>query len=147
MTHTEAQTEHHIFIEGIAESVIVNYFATINREEFAATAALFEPAGEMLAPFEKPIVGREAIATYLDQEARGMKLLPSQGICETTEDGIARIRVSGKVKTSLFSVNVAWFFHLNADRQLTKARIKLLASPQELLGLQSKTEKQQAKDT
>ena len=143
MEHPE--TLNSIVIEGIEESAIVNYFATINKEEFAATAALFEPEGVMLAPFEKPIVGREAIAAYLNKEARGMKLLPSQGIYETTEDDI-EIKVSGKVKTSLFSVNVAWYFSLNTDRQLTEAKIKLLASPQELLGLQSKTENKQAQE-
>lgn len=145
MPYTEAQTEHHIVIKGIEEPAIVNYFATINKEEFAATAALFEPEGTMLAPFEKPIVGREAIAAYLEKEARGMKLLPNQGIHETTEENIA-IKVSGKVRTSLFSVNVAWYFCLNTDRKLTEAKIKLLASPQELLGLQSKTENQQAQE-
>ena len=139
MTHTEVQTEHPIVIEGIEESEIANYFVTINREDFDATASLFAEDGKMLAPFEKPIVGREKIAAYLTKEATGMKLLPQQGILET-EDEIERYKVLGKVRTSLFSVNVAWYFTLNSNNQLTSARIKLLASPQELLGLQSKRE-------
>ena len=139
MSHTEIQTEHSIAIEGIKELAIADYFATINREDFSATASLFAEDGEMLAPFEKPIIGREKITAYLAKEATGMKLLPQQGILET-EDDIDRYKVLGKVRTSLFSVNVAWYFTLNLDNQLTSARIKLLASPQELLGLQSKRE-------
>ena len=137
MTHTEAPTEHSIAIAGIEELAIVSYFATINQEEFSQTAALFAEDGKMLAPFAEPIIGRKNIAAYLAEEATGMKLLPLQGILETEEE---RYKVLGKVRTSLFSVNVAWYFTLNCDRQLTSARIKLLASPQELLNLQSKRE-------
>lgn len=139
MTHTEIQTEHSIAIEGIEESAIVNYFATINQEEFSETALLFAEDGEMIAPLEKPIVGREKITAYLAKEATGMKLLPQQGILETEET--ERYKVLGKVSTSLFSVNVAWYFTLNRDSQITSARIKLLASPQELLSLQNKRDR------
>ena len=131
MTFTES-----IVIEGISAPAIANYFFTINREEFSQTASLFAEDGEMLAPFEKPIVGREKITSYLVKEATGMKLLPMQGIRET-EDDVERFKVLGKVRTSMFSVNVAWYFTLNCEGQLTSARIKLLASPQELLNLQN----------
>ena len=140
MTHTEIQTGHSIAIEGIEELAIINYFATIDTEDFTATAFLFAEDGQMLAPFEKPIVGREKIAAYLAKEATGMKLLPQQGILETEEE-IERYKVLGKVRTSLFSVNVAWYFTLNPDSQLTSARIKLLASPQELLNLQNQRDR------
>ena len=125
-----------IFIEGISEPAIANYFLTINQEEFTQTASLFVEDGEMHAPFEKPIVGREKIASYLEKEATGMKLLPVQGVCET-EDDIERFKVLGKVRTSMFSVNAAWYFILNPKGQLKSARIRLLASPQELLNLQN----------
>jgi hypothetical protein len=127
-------------IEGIAEITIASYFATIERQEFDRTAALFAEDGEMLAPFEKPIVGREKIAAYLTKEASGMKLLPRQGTRET-EDDLEIFKVLGRVRTSLFSVNVAWYFTLNPERQITTARIKLLASPQELLNLQNKSDR------
>ena len=140
MTHTEIQAEHSIAIEGIEESAIVNYFATINQEEFTETASLFAEDGKMLAPLEKPIVGREKITAYLAKEATGMKLLPQQGILETEEE-TERYKVLGKVSTSLFSVNVAWYFTLNSDSQITSARIKLLASPQELLSLKNKRDR------
>ena len=133
-------TTDSISIEGISAPAIANYFITINREEFTETAALFTEAGEMHAPFEKPIVGREKITSYLIKEATGMKLLPMQGICET-EDDTERFKVLGKVRTSMFSVNVAWYFTLNQEGQLTTARIKLLASPQELLTLQNQRDR------
>ncbi|MGF1588396.1 MAG: nuclear transport factor 2 family protein [Pleurocapsa sp.] len=133
---TYIETEASLAIKGITESTLINYFTTINQEEFATTASLFAEAGELLAPFEKPLVGREKIAAYLTQEAKGMKLLPQQGIYETEAD-VAKYKILGKVKTSLFSVNVAWYFTLNAANQITTAKINLLASPQELLGLQN----------
>ncbi|MGL5941598.1 MAG: ketosteroid isomerase family protein [Waterburya sp.] len=117
--------------------VIDNYFATINREDFEQTAAFFAEDGKLLAPFEEPILGRDAIALYLQKEAKGMKLLPQKKMCELTADNVDKIKVTGKVKTSLFSVNVAWFFNFNSEQQITEAKIKLLASPQELLGLRN----------
>ncbi|HEY9771111.1 MAG TPA: nuclear transport factor 2 family protein [Coleofasciculaceae cyanobacterium] len=133
---TYFKTKHSLTIEGITESALLDYFATINQEEFEITASLFAEAGELLAPFEKPLVGREKIAAYLTKEAKGMKLLPKQGICETEAD-FEIYKVLGKVKTALFSVNAAWYFTLNLEGQITTAKIKLLASPQELLGLQN----------
>ena len=135
MTYTEIFSK----IDNINNSTIINYFATINREEFVETAALFIENGELLAPFEKPIIGRKAIASYISQEAKGMKLLPKQEICESTEDNTERVEVIGKVKTSLFTVNVAWFFNLNQEQEIITVKIKLLASPQELLGLKQQS--------
>lgn len=130
------KTESSTTIEGIEEASIVNYFVTMNQEEFGQTAALFAEDGEMLAPFEKPLIGREAISLYLAKEAKGMKLLPKEGTYHPIENNSFQIMVQGKVKTSLFSVNVAWYFNLNANGQITTAKIKLLASPKELLSLQ-----------
>ena len=129
-----------LVIEGITESAIVNYFATFNRQDFIETASLFVEAGELLAPFEKPIVGRENIAAYLIKEATGMQTIPKQGI--EIESELNRYKILGKVKNSLFSVNVAWYFTLNSDSQIQEVKIKLLASPQELLGLKSKRDRQ-----
>ena len=137
MTHTDVRSS--ITIEGIQETAITNYFATINREDFVATAALFAQDGELKAPFENPIVGQKAIANYLAKEAKGMKLLPKKGTL-INEDGIDRFKVTGKVKTPLFSVHVAWYFCLNEKQEIARARIKLLASPQELLGLKQTKE-------
>ena len=123
-------------IEGITEPVLLRYFETLNAGDFEATAALFSPEGAMLAPFESPIVGRSAIANYLKDEAEGMKLLPREGIAEPLEDNQIQYKVSGKVQTPYFGVNVSWQFVLSQEQEILSARIKLLASPQELLGLQ-----------
>jgi hypothetical protein len=133
MTYTETS----LVIEGIIKPAIIDYFATINQAEFVQTASLFTENGSLLAPLENPIVGTEKIAAYLSKEAKGMTLLPQQGICEIESD-LQKYKVLGKVKTSLFSVNVAWYFTLSQEDKLATVQIKLLASPQELLSLQSK---------
>jgi hypothetical protein len=131
--------ETSLAIAGITKPAIIDYFATVNQAEFSKTAALFTEDGSLLAPFTKPIIGRASIIAYLTQEARGMKLLPQQGICETESD-FEKYQIFGKVKTALFSVNVAWYFTLNLENQISTVQVKLLASPQELLSLQSKQE-------
>lgn len=122
-------------IEGINEPVVLRYFQTMNASDYQATAALFADTGAMHPPFEQPIEGQDAIATYLEAEAKGMQLLPRQGIVEPQDDGQTQFQVTGKVQTPLFGVNVAWIFILNSEREIVYAKIKLLASPQELLGL------------
>ena len=122
-------------IEGINEPVVLRYFQTMNAGDYQETAALFADMGAMHPPFEQPIEGQEAIATYLETEAKGMQLLPRQGIAEPLEDGQTQFQVTGKVQTPLFGVNVTWIFILNSEREIFYAKIKLLASPQELLGL------------
>lgn len=120
-------------IKGSTELAINEYFQTINQENFQATAQLFIEDGTLIAPFESPISGREKIAEYLAAEAKGMKLIPYQGSQERVENELCLFKIKGKVKTPLFSVNVAWNFHLNTASQIVSVRVKLLASLQELL--------------
>ncbi|MFB2922077.1 MULTISPECIES: ketosteroid isomerase family protein [Aerosakkonema] len=122
-------------IEGVTESVILRYFERMNAGDFQATAALFAADGAMLPPFESPVVGVDAIAAYLQQEAQGMRLYPREGIDLPLEDSYIQFQVSGKVQTPVFGVNVSWLFVLNPQREIFSATIKLLASPQELLSL------------
>lgn len=122
-------------IKGITEPSILRYFATLNAGEFTATAALFAEDGIMYAPFESGIVGPEAIATYLQQEAQNMKADPHQGITETSDNQHIQVQVTGKAQTSWCGVNVMWYFVLNRTGQILEITIKLLASPQELLSL------------
>ncbi|KAM3096020.1 ketosteroid isomerase family protein [Phormidesmis sp. 146-35] len=122
-------------IEGIANPTIVAYFETLNSGDFEQTSGLFAINGAMKPPFESPIEGREAIAQYLQTEAKGMVLQPQQGTTLSLEDGCTEVQVRGKVQTPLFGVNVGWQFVLNADQEILLAKIKLLASPQELLKL------------
>lgn len=124
-----------IAIEGITEPTILQYFELFNAGAFEAVSQLFDSEGVMNAPFESAIVGPEAIAAYLHQEATGMTLLPRQGVIETIEEGSTQVQVAGKVQTPWFGVNVSWLFILNAQQKIVSATIKLLASPQELLNL------------
>ncbi len=123
-------------IEGVAEPTILRYFQTLNMGEFEATAALFAEDGVMHPPFESGIVGRDAIARYLQQEAQGIKAAPREGISEALDEDQIQFQVTGKAQTSWCGVNVLWFFTLNQQRQIVYTKIKLLASPQELLALQ-----------
>lgn len=122
-------------IEGITEPVVLRYFETMNAGDYEATATLFADTGAMHPPFEEPIEGKEAIATYLEAEAKGMQLFPTKGLAEMLEDDQTQIQVTGKVQTPLFGVNVSWLFVLSPEPEILSARIKLLASPQELLSL------------
>jgi hypothetical protein len=122
-------------IKGIDIPVICRYFTSINGGEFSKTAALFAEDGTLYAPFETGIKGREAIAIYLEKEAQGFKLYPCQGITEIVEENLQTIKVSGRVQTPFFTVNVSWQFLLNFDQQIIFVKVKLLASPQELLQL------------
>lgn len=120
-------------IEGITEPAILRYFETLNAGAFTETAALFALEGVMHPPFESAMVGPGAIATYLEQEAKGIRLHPKEGVVQLLEESRKQVQVSGKVQTSMMIVNVAWTFVLNHQEQLVSATIKLLASPQELL--------------
>lgn len=124
-----------LVIEGITQSVVLRYFETMNAGEYDATAGLFAETGAMQPPFENLIVGREAIASYLKAEAKGMQLSPKKGISEALDDDQTQIQVSGKVQTPVFGVNVSWIFVLSPEQEILFTKIKLLASPQELLGL------------
>ncbi|MFM5888571.1 MAG: ketosteroid isomerase family protein [Dolichospermum sp.] len=122
-------------ISGVTEPTILNYFTTLNAGEFTQTAALFAEDGIMYPPFESAIIGQDAIATYLDKEAQDIKAYPQQGISENLPDDHTQIQVTGKAETSWCGVNVLWLFILNQNKQIIEAKIKLLASPQDLLCL------------
>jgi hypothetical protein len=130
-----AQLKEEFQIEGITETSVLRYFQTLNAGEFEATAALFAVDGVMRPPFESDIVGTDAIAAYLKKEGQNVKAYPNSALAETLETGEILIQVTGKAQTSWCSVNVLWLFILNQQRQILYTRIKLLASPQELLSL------------
>lgn len=124
-----------IHIEGITEKNILHYFQTLNAGEFQLTSLLFADDGVMYPPFDSGIVGKGAIATYLQEEAENLQAFPRQGISQTLENGETKIQITGKVQTSWCSVNVMWLFILNQQQKIASLEIKLLASPQELLAL------------
>ncbi|BAU10340.1 hypothetical protein LEP3755_08240 [Leptolyngbya sp. NIES-3755] len=117
-------------IDGISHPTILQYFETLNAGDFDATSELFAIDGAMQPPFEKPITGRDAIATYLKKEAPGLTAIPQAGII-TEQD----YQITGKVQMPMFGVNVTWYFVLDQNNEITFTRIKLNASPQELAKL------------
>jgi len=134
-TNVALKAKEEFKIEGILEPIILGYFETLNARQFQETAALFADDGVMYPPFESAIVGREAIFTYLQQEAENIQACPREGIVQNIENDQIQFQVTGKVQTSWCRVNVTWLFIVNVQRQIIGAKIKLLASPQELIAL------------
>ena len=116
------------------------YFTGFNAEDYRAVAALFEADGVLLAPFEEPIVGPDAIYTYLQAEAINMRatplaveVAPNPAGSSPMETDTQQVVVKGHVKTLLFTVSVRWIFELTATNTIQSVEIKLLASLQELM--------------
>ncbi|MEB3218704.1 MAG: nuclear transport factor 2 family protein [Nostocales cyanobacterium 94392] len=122
-------------ITEISEVTIQQYFESLNAGNYEKTASLFAEDGVMHPPLESGITGKDAILSYLHKEAIDIKAYPREGTSETSEDNQTQIQVVGKVETPWFSVNVSWVFALNENLQISDVKIKLLASPQELLSL------------
>ena len=129
------QSKESIDIQGINEPTIKQYFQSLNASDYDKTASLFAESGVMHPPFESGITGRDAILSYLNKEAIDIKAYPREGVSEILEDNQTQIKVAGKVETPWFGVNVSWLFTLNVNLQILDVKIKLLASPQELLAL------------
>ncbi|NJM70403.1 MAG: nuclear transport factor 2 family protein [Scytonema sp. RU_4_4] len=123
-------------IDGITEPTLQHYFDTLNAGKFEDTAALFAENGVIHPPFESGIVGRDAMTRYLQQEAQDVKVYPREGVVKILEEEQIQFQVIGKAQTSWCSVNVLWTFILNQQKEILYVRIKLLASPKELLNLQ-----------
>jgi hypothetical protein len=128
-------------IAGITEYAVLSYIENMNAFDFKAAVSLFTTESPALQPpFQKPIVGREAIIAYMNEECQGLKMLPQQGISETLADGSKQVKVTGKVQTPWFGVNVgmniAWRFALNTQGEIKYLAVDLLASPQELMNMQ-----------
>ncbi|MBR8837608.1 MAG: nuclear transport factor 2 family protein [Stigonema ocellatum SAG 48.90 = DSM 106950] len=127
-------------IEGITEPTILRYFQYLNAGQFEETAALFAAEGVMHPPFESGIIGPDAIANYLRQEAQNIKAYPRGGMVETLEKGQIQVQVTGLAETYWCGVNVIWLFILNQLGKIIYTKIKLTASPQELLSIRPKTQ-------
>lgn len=128
------------------QQTLNHYFQALNSEAFDAAAQLFSPEGKLIPPFSSPIQGHEAIAAYLKKEAIGITLSPqswetmpaaSESDNSHGSDRPQHYRIQGKVKTSLFTVNVAWLFTLNREALIDTVEVKLLASMKELMAIQT----------
>ena len=126
-------------IDGITEPAVLGYIEAMNADKFEDAIALFTPDGALQPPFQKPIIGREAIAKYMREEAQGLNMMPQQGICEVQADGSKQLKITGVVQTPWFGVtvgmNISWRFLINPDGKIFFVAIDMLASPQELMNL------------
>jgi len=126
-------------IEGVTEPTVLNYIQAMNVVDIEAAVALFAEQGALQPPFQKPLIGREAIAAYLRDEGQGLNMKPKQGVSETVEDGYTQHKITGTVETPWFGgnvgMNIAWRFLLDPQGKIFFVAIDLLASPKELLNL------------
>jgi ketosteroid isomerase-like protein len=118
-----------------ARATISAYFATLNANQFSATAQLFAVDGQLLPPFESAIVGREAILAYLNAETNSLKAYPQTLKTEVLSTQETRLQVIGQVQTALFTINVSWQFVVTPAAEIVSLKIKLLAPLKDLLHL------------
>lgn len=128
-----------VAIEGVDNATVLSYMNNLNANDFDALIELFAPDGALQPPFQKPIVGKDAVLRFFREDCQNLKLIPERGVEEPAEDGYKQIKVTGKVQTPWFGagvgMNMAWRFLLNPDGKIFFVAIDLLASPKELLNL------------
>jgi hypothetical protein len=128
-----------VAIEGVTNSTVLNYMDNLNANDFNALIEMFTPDGALQPPFQRPVVGKENVLRFFQEECQNLKLIPERGVTEPAEDGFTQIKVTGKVQTPWFGgkvgMNVAWRFLLNPEGKIFFVAIDLLASPKELLNL------------
>lgn len=126
-------------IKGVTNPTVLSYINNMNANDFEAAVNLFTPNGALQPPFQKPIIGQQAILAYMREECQGLKMMPEQGVVEGLEDGYTPIKVTGKVQTPWFGasvgMNIAWRFLLDPQDKIFFVAVDLLASPKELLKL------------
>lgn len=136
---TEMANRTQVTIEGVTHPSVLSYINNMNANDFESAVQLFAVDGALQPPFQKPIIGREAILAYMREECQGLKMMPQQGVVESLEDGYTPIKVTGKVQTPWFGssvgMNIAWRFLLDSEGNIFFVAIDLLASPKELLNL------------
>jgi hypothetical protein len=134
---TPEEQRKKVFIEGVINPTVTSYMDLLNANDFDNLIQLFLPDGALQPPFQKPIVGTEAILRFFREDCQNLRLLPERGYAEPTEGDFTQIKVTGKVQTPWFGagigMNVAWRFLLNPEGKIYFVAIDLLASPAELL--------------
>lgn len=136
---TEMAARTQVKIDGVTNPIVLSYINNMNANDFDVVVNLFSPEGALQPPFQRPIVGRDAITAYMREECQDLKLIPERGISEPAEDGYTQIKVTGKVQSPWFGasvgMNIAWRFLLNPQNKIFFVAIDLLASPKELVNL------------
>jgi len=126
-----------VVIEGVDNATVINYMNLLNANDFDNLIELFLPDGALQPPFQRPIVGKEAVLRFFREDCQNLKLLPDRGVTEPSDGGFTQIKVTGKVQTPWFGagvgMNVAWRFLLDPQGKIYFVAIDLLASAAELL--------------
>jgi hypothetical protein len=134
---TEVAKRKQVSIEGITNSTVLSYMDNLNANDFDALIELFAPDGALQPPFQRPIVGKDAVLRFFREDCQNLKLIPERGISEAADDGYVQIKVTGKVQTPWFGagvgMNMAWRFLISSEGKIFFVAIDLLASPKELL--------------
>lgn len=128
-----------VSIQGIDNPTVLGYMNNLNANDFDAMIKLFMEDGALQPPFQRPIVGKEAVLRFFREECQNLKVVPERGVSEPADDGYTQIKVTGKVQTPWFGaavgMNMAWRFLLSPEGKIYFVAIDLLASPKELLNL------------
>lgn len=128
-----------VTIEGLDNSTVLSYMNNLNANDFDNLIELFAEDGALQPPFQRPIVGKEAIMQFFREECQNLNLIPERGIAEPADDGYTQVKVTGKVQTPWFGaavgMNMAWRFLIDPEGKIFFVAIDLLASPKELLNL------------
>jgi hypothetical protein len=135
----QASERSKVSIEGVDNTTVLSYINNMNANDFDAVIELFAADGALQPPFQRPIVGKDAVFRYLQEECQNLKLIPERGNNEPAEGNFNQIKVTGRVQTPWFGANVgmnmAWRFLLDPEGKIFFVAIDLLASPKELLNL------------
>ena len=136
---TPSEAREKVFIPGVLNQTVLDYMELLNSNDFDGLIQLFLSDGALQPPFQRPIVGTEAILRFFKRDCQNLKLLPKGGYGEPTDGGFNQIKVTGQVQTPWFGgevgMNVAWRFLLDENDKIYFVAIDLLASPAELLKL------------
>ncbi|MFM7264324.1 MAG: DUF1553 domain-containing protein, partial [Cyanobium sp.] len=134
---TPEEKREKVSIIGIDQPTINSYMDLLNANDFDALIALFLEDGALQPPFQKPIVGHDAILRFFREDCQNLKLLPERGVSEPSDGGFTQIKVTGSVQTPWFGagvgMNVAWRFLLDPQGKIYFVAIDLLASAADLL--------------
>lgn len=136
---TKASQRTEVDIQGLDNPTVLSYMNNLNANDFDQLIKLFAADGALQPPFQKPIVGKEAILRFFREECQNLELVPERGVAEPVDDGYTQVKVTGKVQTPWFGaavgMNMAWRFLINPEGKIFFVAIDLLASPKELLNL------------
>lgn len=136
---TAAADRTQVSIENVDNPTVIEYMNLLNANDFDNLIELFLPDGALQPPFQKPIIGREAVLKFFQRDCQNLVLVPTKGVSEPSDGGFTQVKVTGKVQTPWFGagvgMDVAWRFLLNPDNKIFFVAIDLLASPKELLNL------------